>query len=308
MSKKLLLLFSLGVILVLGVFYIFFCSLAQKEESVTEQQNSVDSTDVEAPMVYENWDHISNSASKYLIWSGKELAMVENCPGGYEEAYGKGSEVWFCKDWDNRWLQFEDLYGTEFPVSIEAGNRFLMDWRNIGGSSFQQTMSPDEKYWIYLDTWSGSEDRLMVYNIEAATEKKLMSFLAVDRSDDMNYCSDVRFFGWSLTHTGLGIVVMNRGADDSYPEDTKLFILTIEGGELTGKKIADIPVVTNCSSNNGPGFAIAWVDDDTVGYYDSEDDSDGNGVNDDLDDSASWNIFSSENPWNSDFVHYYEVE
>lgn len=252
-----------------------------------------------------NFDHISSSLTRYLIWWGEEMAMVENCPGGYEEGYGEGSDIYFCADPDKRWLEFESLDGTVVKAPDEAGEYFLWDYRNIGGSSFQWTMSEDEKYWIYLDNWSDDEAQVVSYNVNTATEETLLSFLAVDYNAS---CSGIRFFGWNPSQTKLGVVVSNEERDAEYPTNTKVFILTIEDGKLSSKNKYDLPVVADCSPNNGPFFAIDWLDDDTIGYYDPSDNPYGDYTKDDYNPEYLEAFFWSEDPWGSAYASYYEVK
>lgn len=273
------------------------------EEPLEESQYSDETVEETKPVVEtksaENWDHISESLTKYLIWWGDTVAMVENCPGGYYEAYGAGSGIYHCDDEENSWLQFEWLDGTAVRVPGEAGQQFLWDRKNPGGSTFQQTMTADEKYWIYLD-WTSDESRLVAYDVKAATENVLMSFTAIDYNEA--YCSGTRFFGWNESRTKLGILARNESDEVNYPEASKVFILTIEDGKLIKKSKYNLPVLPDCSPNNGPFFAIDWVDDDTIGYYDY---------------NEAWafenpeyfeTLFWSDDPWGSEYAHFYDVD
>lgn len=276
--------------------------LEENEEVTPEEETSFSNSETTA---HENFDYIADSLTKYLIWWGDEVAMVENCPGGYYEGYGEGSGVYFCEDTENRWLQFEWLDGTEVRVPGEAGERFLWDYRTPGGSAFQWTISDDEKYWIYLDTWSDEEERVVAYNAATATEETLMSFLPIDYGYG---CSSIRFFGWNPSQTKLGIIVNNEEADDTYPTNTKVFILTIENGKLTQKSKYDLRVVPDCTPNNGPFFAIDWVDDDTIGYYDPSDNPYGDYTQDNYDPEYFETLFWSDDPWGSGYARFYDVE
>jgi hypothetical protein len=277
---------------------------AEADEEADETPTSeVDIPEATGPTesTYENWDHIANSLSKYLIWSGDEVAMVENCPGGYYQPYGPGTD-YLCEDPYNRWLQFEWLDGTVVPVEVKAGENFLWDWRNIGGSSFQQTITPDEKYWIYLDTWSDDEHRLVSYDIAGGTEEILMSFYAYEGNDS---CNGIRFFGWNESTTKLGIVANSDSESlDHYLGQGRVFILTIEGGKIVKKSKYLIDVLPDCSPNNGPFFTVGWYDEDTIGYYTTDDVEVG-----DYDQIVLLqSLFWSDERFTSEYVHFYDVD
>lgn len=297
-----------------GVWYFVDESDVSVEEVVTveeddeENDSEIEAEDTEEPesveesppdstaTVHNDFDYISDSLTKYLIWWGEEVAMVENCSGGYYEGYGPGSGVYFCEDTENRWLQFEWLDGTEVRVPGDAGENFLGDYRSSGGSTFQWTMTDDEKYWIYLNVWSSDEYQLISYDVAAAKEEVLMSFLAMDYDYG---CSGTRFFGWNPDHTKLGIIVNNETEDVAYPTNTKVFILTIEDGKLTNKSKYDLRVLPDCTPNNGPFFAVDWVDNDTIGYYDPSDYSDSEYLE---------TLFWSDDPWGSEYARFYDVK
>ncbi|QQR55331.1 hypothetical protein IPG41_02125 [Candidatus Peregrinibacteria bacterium] len=269
------------------------------EETIVEEAEEVQEL-ADETFVATNWDHIATSLTKYLIWEGEEVAMVENCPGGYSEVYGVGTGYYFCDDPYNRWLQFEWLDGREVRVPDEVGELFLWDRTNPGGSSFQQTMTKDEKYWLYVDTWSDDESQLISYNVKEGTQTVLMSFTAVDYSEA--WCSGLRFFGWNESQTKLGILARNESDPVNYPEESKVFILTIEDGKLVQKSKYNLPVMPDCTPNNGPYFAVDWVDDDTIGYYDS---------NEALtyeDTEYFETLFWSDDPWSSEYAHFYDVQ
>lgn len=292
-------------LLFLGVVILFTScvkDLPLEQEVIAENPSEdlvveVSEQEVELPQelpksVYENFDHISKSTTKYLIWWGEKVAMVENCPGGYEDG-GSGSDRfrYSCADSKNQWLQFEWLDGSEVRVPGNVGENFLLDYRNPGGSSFQWSMTKDEKYWIYLD-----DLKLVSYDVATTKKETLMSFLAVD---NYSSCSGISFFGWNPSHTKLGIIVGDETENGPYPADTRVFVLSIEDGKLTNKSKYVLRVLPDCSANNGPTFAIDWVDDDTIGYFDPSDSTDYEYLE---------SLFLSDNPWGSKYASFQDVK
>lgn len=282
-------------------------------ETPTDSENTVSSlSDESTESVPEkpveankNWDHVAKSLTQYLIWSGKKVALVEHCLDGYEDIYKSGNYT--CKGSvydDKRWLEFEWLDGRRIKAPEELSRYFLMDFNNIGGPSFQYSITSDENHMIYLDFWSDDESRVVSVDLANAKQETLMSFLASSNGA----CNGERFFGKNPSRSKLGIVIANEGVYGKYPNNTKVFILTIENGKLIKKNNYIIPVVADCSPNNGPFFSVGWVDDDTIGYFDPNDNPYGDDTKDDYDSEYMEQFFHDDDRWTSKYARFYDVD
>jgi hypothetical protein len=269
-----------------------------------DEKPEISKEDIE---IQKSWKHIADSLTKYLIYSGEKVAIVENCPAGYEEAFGQGSDKYICKDYNyiNRWLEFEWKDGRVVRAPEDLSLHYLMDFQNPGGSTFQDRLTSDESHMIYLDFWSRTEPQLVSYDIDTATQETLMSFLAVDHDQS---CDGIRFFGFNKNETKLGIIVSREAADDTYPTNTKVFILTIEDGKLISKNKYNFPVVCDSTPNNGPSFTIGWIDSDTIAYYDPNINPVSEYTEEDDYGEYYESLYYSNNRWRSEYVKYFDVK
>lgn len=262
-------------------------------------------TETERTEVHKNWDHIAKSLTQYLMWSGKKVALVEHCLDGYEKIYEKGNYT--CKGSvydDNRWMEFEWLDGRRIKAPEDLSQHFLMDFNNFGGSGLQYLITPDENHMIYLDFWSDDETRVVSLDMANAKKETLMSFLPSSNGA----CNGERFFGMNQSRTKLGIVIANEGVYGQYPNSTKVFILTIEDGKLIKKSNYIIRVLADCTPNNGPFFAVGWIDDDTIGYYDPNDNPYNDHTKDDYNPEYLESFFYGEDRWGSKYARFYDVD
>lgn len=280
--------------------------IEQEIEEENEESSFYPSTEVTKGEAHENFNHIANSLTRYLLWSGEKVAIVENCPGGYE--YHEYYKDYHCIDTDNRWLEFEYLDGTVTKAPKLAGDSYLWGRTSPGGSSFEWTMDEEEIYWTYLDY---EEERgVKTFNMYTGEETEWMSFLSA--ADGLGCFSDARFIGWNDAGTHFAIVSGNEGV---YPDKTRVFVLEIEEGEMVGKEKYDVAVAANCSSNNGPFYFADWYDDDTIGYYPyleftelyywSDDEADmeyADGLQQDF-----WGPPESRDPWGNGFADYFDI-
>lgn len=272
---------SFRVLVLLVSSFIFFsaCSFQSDESLVPGEDDIVDLDDdgieevdeeneedtvpeIVQGEVSEDFQHIANSLTRYLIEEYDGVAVVENCPGGYE--YNEFYEDYHCADQDNRWLEFEWLDGLVVKGPEEAGFWYLADRTNPGGASFQRSVDPTETYWMYL--WYSSDDApvLHIFNMRNGEDTELMSFYKTDYSG----CEDgVRFIGWNDSGDKFALVSGNTENTELYPDRTKIFVLTVDGGQLLAKDKYSLPLAADCSANNGPFFMVDWYDENTIGYY-----------------------------------------
>lgn len=263
-------------------------------ESAEEESAKEQSTNTTAPTAdYTNWKHLSDNSTKYLIWWGEKVAMVENCPGGYNYEY----DDYYCPGERN--LQFEWLDGSVKKVPSSIGEDFLLALRTYypgGTATFNYGVTPDEKHLIYLQ-YSDSGSKLISYNIAEASYDSEMSFLPP--AEQYDSCSGVQIFGWNNEQTRLGIISGNFGHAD-YPDNTKLFILQFKDGKIIQKDKYNLPVLTDCTPNNAPFYAIEWASGLNVMYYESPEDYD-------LAEKME-NAYWSDQRYTSGYAKYYKVK
>lgn len=267
------------------------------KQAQKEQQALIDAQ----PRVYEK-----------ILWESDDYMMIEYCKTGFYAPMLKYPEYIRCDDdfgFEGLSFKFTTKDGTALPISETLSTEFVVNQHNPGGSVFKDTFTPDGKYWLYIDYWTQNEHQLMAHNIQTGEDVALMSFLEFEYTA----CNDVTFFGWNPGETKLGIIASNQESSQ-YPTKTKLFILTIENGLLIQKNKYNISVNTDCSANNGAIYAIDWLDDNTVQYYDPKNNpfNDYNAADYDPEffDTLYLEQFDTENPieWNTEWVQTEDVE
>lgn len=117
-------------------------------------------------------------------------------------------------------------------------------------------LATDDLFMLYVsDEWG----TLYLYDFETKKSTSLMSFY-----DDT---AGISLLEWSPDGKSIAMIVVNYDRMD-YPEITKLFILTFEGGVVTEKKKYNVRVNFSCGSAIcSPGVGdLIWDGDDRVRY------------------------------------------
>lgn len=210
----------------------------------------------------DEWSSIYSDPKKVVVWALDHLALVKVCEEGF--TISEKNERYLCAG--NVFFEFEKNDGSPLVIPQGLSATLNMNLDNPGGSMFRYTVTPDESYLLYFETQSNGDEALKALNLETQNVATLMSIL----SYDPNSCSGLDFFGWNPSGDKLGFVVRNESLDSDYPTDTKIFILSIEEGEIIQKNKYNLSVYTDCSANNGPFFTISWLDDASIQYYDND--------------------------------------
>lgn len=257
-----------GKIVALSIVLVLLSACSQNPPAPLETSEST--TTAESFSVLED-DHIQS------LWTGSTVALVEHCTSGFHSPNPEKFPNWKLCDDDpgskGAYLDFQLQDGTYSEMGMQVSEKYYWDITSPGGSSLEYTFTSDEKYWIYMDTWTGEETKYMAHNIQTGEDELLISLLP-PAGEPYDSCTGQGFIdwyskGWNPSKTKLGIIASNEGSD-SYPELTKIFILTLKDGNVVAKNKYDIPVGINCSPNNGPAYYIGWLDDDTLQYFDKE--------------------------------------
>ena len=149
--------------------------------------------------------------------------------------------------------RIEEEHYEEMPPELQS----LIDYNYAWSSLAQYDFSPDNKKIVYIYAFE-----IHLYDIASQTDKLLMSIYT-----DTN---DFSTFQWSPSGSKIAFVVYNNAkVHADYPEESKVFVLTLEGDALNTKDKYNVYIPTGipCSDQGCFPYRFGFTDETTLHYF-----------------------------------------